>query len=73
MDIVQKPSKVFVSHASKDVNYVLPLIELLEDIGLKQEHLFCSSLPGYGIPNDEDIYKYLKYQSKRDRVIAICL
>ena len=58
----QKSPKVFISHCSKDKDYVLPLVELLEDIGLSQEQMFCSSVPGYGIPLDEDIYDYLKKQ-----------
>ena len=58
----QKKPKVFISHSSKDIEYVRPLVELLEDIGLTQEQLFCSSIPGYSIPLDEDIYDYLKKQ-----------
>ena len=58
----EKSPKVFISHCSKDRDYVLPIVELLEDIGLSQEQLFCSSVPGYGIPLDEDIYDYLKKQ-----------
>ena len=58
----EKSPKVFISHCSKDKDYVLSIVELLEDIGLSQEQLFCSSVPGYGIPLDEDIYDYLKKQ-----------
>ena len=58
----KKSPKVFISHSSKDKDYVVSIVELLEDIGLSQEQLFCSSVPGYGIPMDEDIYDYLKKQ-----------
>lgn len=57
-----KTPKIFISHCSKDKDYVLSLVELLEDIGLSQGQIFCSSVPGYGIPLDEDIYDYLKKQ-----------
>ena len=58
----QKSPKIFISHASKDKNYVSCIVKLLEFIGLRQEQLFCSSVPGYGIPLDEDIYDYLRQQ-----------
>ena len=58
----KKSPKIFISHASKDKNYVSCIVKLLEFIGLRQEQLFCSSVPGYGIPLDEDIYDYLRQQ-----------
>lgn len=57
-----KKRKVFISHASKDVAYVKPLAELLEDIGLTEDQMVCSSIPEYGIPLGEDIYDWLSKQ-----------
>lgn len=57
-----KQPKIFISHSSIDVNVVTPFVELLEGIGIGSKHLFCSSVVGYGIPMDEDIYEYLKKQ-----------
>lgn len=57
-----KTPKIFISHSSKDVKNVSPLVDLLCDIGLNSEHIFCSSVPGYGIPLDHDIYDFLKQQ-----------
>lgn len=54
--------KIFISHSSKDAPYVKLLVELFEDMGLWDEQIFCSSLPGYNIPNDENIFDYLKKQ-----------
>ena len=62
MRTLSKKPKIFISHSSANVDIVLPLVELLEGIGLGSEHLFCSSIVGYGIPMDEDIYEYLKKQ-----------
>lgn len=59
--VVKKP-KIFISHATKDKDYVSALVNLLEDIGLRESQIFCSSASGYGIPLDEDIYEYLKKQ-----------
>lgn len=58
----QKSPKVFISHSSKDIDYVSSIVDILEDIGLTEDELFCSSVPGYGIPLDEDIYEFLKQQ-----------
>lgn len=57
-----KQSKIFISHSSIDVDIVTPFVELLEGIGIGSNHLFCSSVVGYGIPMDVDIYEYLKKQ-----------
>lgn len=57
-----KTPKIFISHSSKDEKYVSALVDLLCDIGLNTEHIFCSSVPGYGIPLDHDIYDFLKQQ-----------
>lgn len=58
----QKSPKVFISHSSLDKDYVAALVDLLEAIGLNEQQIFCSSISGYGIPLDEDIYDYLKLQ-----------
>jgi len=60
--VEQKSKKVFISHATKDEAYVRKLVELLEDIGLTEEQVVCSSIPGYGIPLGEDIYEWLAKQ-----------
>lgn len=58
--ILEKEIKIFISHSSLDVEFVSDLVDLLEDIGIRREQLFCSSVPGYGIPLGEDIYEYLR-------------
>ena len=54
--------KIFISHSSKDVAYVELIINLLEDIGLTEDQVVCSSVPGYGIPLGKDIYEWLAEQ-----------
>ncbi len=54
--------KVFISHSSKDVAAVKQIVELLELLGFNDGNMFCSSIEPYGIPNDTDIYEYLKNQ-----------
>lgn len=57
-----KKNKVFISHASKDVEYVKTFVNLLEDIGLSEDEIVCSSISGYGIPLGADIYDWLSSQ-----------
>lgn len=52
--------QVFISHSSEDVEYVKMIVDLLVFIGLDQDTLFCSSVPGYDIPCGANIYDYLK-------------
>lgn len=59
---MQKNPKIFISHSSLDKDYVSSLVELLEGIGLNESQIFCSSIPGFDIPLNEDIYDYLKLQ-----------
>lgn len=59
----EKPPKIFISHSSKDKEYVSKLVELLDGMGLDQNQIFCSSLPGYDIPIGTDsIIDYLRNQ-----------
>lgn len=69
----KKPSKIFISHSSRDLAFVKPFVELLERIGLEPENMFCSSIAGYNVPLDSNIYSYLKeqFQNYDLRVIFI--
>ena len=63
-DIVykNKQTKIFISHSSKDRSYVELLVTLFDSMGLSSSQIFCSSLPGYDIPIDTDIFDYLRDQ-----------
>lgn len=71
--IDQPITKVFVSHSSKDAKYVVPLVQLLNDIGVKKndDSIFCSSLPGYDIPHGENIYDFLKRELNQSNVMVL--
>ena len=47
-EVVKQPL-VFISHSSKYIAFVESLVDLLENIGLDDSNLFCSSIPGYWI------------------------
>lgn len=57
-----EPPKIFISHANKDKKYVEYIVSLLDDMGLDANQIFCSSLPGYDIPLNENIFDYLRKQ-----------
>lgn len=61
-NIVEKKAKIFISHSVQDMAFVRPLVDLFEHIGLTADNMFCSSVPGYNIPLDNNIYDYLKGQ-----------
>ncbi len=71
-----KVKKIFISHAEKDKQYIDKLVSLLNNIGIKKsaEHIFCSSLSGYGIPYGENIFEYLKSElDKKDIMVLFVL
>lgn len=55
-----KKYKVFISHSSKDKDFVEALVDLLDNIGLTTETLFCSSVPEYGVKLGKDIFDTLR-------------
>lgn len=60
--VMSKKPKIFISHSTNDKAYVQELVSLLDGMGLTDEHVFCSSIPGYGIPLGRTIYQYLLEQ-----------
>lgn len=57
---VKKPPMVFISHSSKDIEFVEALVTLLESIGFDNTNLFCSSIPDYWIGLSQDIFASLR-------------
>lgn len=57
---VEKTPMLFISHSSKDKDFVEALVVLLEDLGFDSTNLFCSSVDGYGIGLSEDIFETLR-------------
>lgn len=69
----KKPSKIFISHSSQDMAFVLPIVELFEQMGVPEESIFCSSIRWYGVPLGNNIFDHLKeqFQSYDLRVIFV--
>ncbi|MEQ1105142.1 toll/interleukin-1 receptor domain-containing protein [Acinetobacter ursingii] len=67
------PKKIFISHATADKEIVELLIDLLEDIGLKSNQIFCSSFEGYGIPLGEDFLDRIKKELSSDVMVLFVI
>jgi hypothetical protein len=65
--------RLFISHASKDAPIVEELLDILGLLGLGSEHIFCSSVAGYGIPLGENFYERLKTELTSDVLVLFML
>lgn len=67
-----KPYRVFISHSSKDKEFVKHLVDLLEVIGIDgKDKLFCSSVPLYGIDLSGKIFETLLSQFKENQLFVL--
>lgn len=65
---------VFVSHAVKDTKIAAEIVDLIEQgIGVPEAEIFCSSLPGYGIPTGKTFVTYMKEQMLEPKVVILLL
>lgn len=55
----ERTPMILISHSTNDQDYATALVTLFEQIGLSSRQMVCSSVPGYDIPIDEDIYDWL--------------
>ncbi len=69
--LLDKPYKIFISHSSKDLEFVEALVDLLESIGFDSSNLFCSSVSGYGIGLSQDIFETLRGLFNDHRLFVI--
>ena len=65
--------RVFISHSSNDKDIVGPFVKMLTSIGLDRNKLFCSSIDGYGIPQRENIYDFLKREFTEKNTFVVMM
>lgn len=63
--------RIFISHSWQDREAVTAFVELLECLGLTEKDIFCSSVPGYGIPLGKDIYEFLREELSGDLIYGV--
>ncbi|MDE5423863.1 toll/interleukin-1 receptor domain-containing protein [Ancylomarina sp. DW003] len=66
-------NKVFISHSTKDKEYVEELIDILETVGLKSTQIFCSSFDGYGIDLGENFLERIKNELNEEVLVLFVL
>lgn len=60
MESNRKSPMVFISHSSKDKEAASNIVQLVKNMGLKKEQIFCSSIPGYDIKLNGGIIETLR-------------
>lgn len=70
---VRKPYAVFISHCQMDKPYVSEITHMIEDMGIPEEMIICTSVPGLGIPTGEKIFDWLKRQFRNSELHVIYL
>ena len=69
---VKKKPLIFISHSSKNKDQVAKIADLLRSINLSpRRDIFCSSLPGYGIPNGANIFDFYADRSVRSSLTVL--
>lgn len=66
-----KNYKLFISHSSKDADYVEVFVGLLEVLGLRFEDIICSSVPPYCIPLGNKMYDWLVNEFQRSELHVV--
>ncbi|RJE75741.1 toll/interleukin-1 receptor domain-containing protein [Reichenbachiella sp. MSK19-1] len=54
--------KIFISHSSRNKDYGILLVELLRNLGIKEDEIIFTSNVAYGIPVGQNIFHWLKSQ-----------
>lgn len=73
-DEIYKAPKIFISHSTDDKPIVEKFVTMLEQIGVKQDQLFCSSIAGYGIPQGAgDLYDFIRNEMSNDNLFVIMM
>lgn len=73
-DEIYKAPKIFISHSTDDKPVVEKFVTMLEQMGVKQGQLFCSSIAGYGIPQGAgDLYDFIRNEMSNDSLFVIMM
>lgn len=67
-------SQIFISHAVADQKLARLLTNFLKEaIGVPQDAIFCSSVPGHGIPLGDDFNAYIKDQIQNPHLVILLM
>ncbi|MBN7816799.1 toll/interleukin-1 receptor domain-containing protein [Algoriphagus pacificus] len=66
-------NKIFISHSSRDIEYVEEVVEMLKVIGLSRNQIFCSSFEGYGVELGEDFLERIKSEINSNSIVLFVI
>lgn len=69
----EKISKIFISHAHADQDYVRRIVDLLESLGVGEKQIFCTSCPPYGIGLSENFLDTIKKELNNNVLVLFIL
>lgn len=66
-------NKIFISHSSKDIDYVKSFVDNILILGLDipSEKIFCSSMDGYGVKSGQYIPDRLKEEINKSALALL--
>ncbi|MDE5629998.1 MAG: toll/interleukin-1 receptor domain-containing protein [Bacilli bacterium] len=62
-------NKVFISHSSKDEEFVIKLEQLFELLGVDHDNIFCSSIEGQGVKHGNKIEEAVRNEIIEDKIL----
>lgn len=65
-----KQKKIFISHSSKDKNFIHALVSLLNSLGFGEDDIFCTSEKGYWIKKG-NFFNVIKEQFEKNDLYVI--
>jgi len=72
--MTQTQPAIFISHAVADKKLAIKFtLFLKEAIGVPEAEIFCSSVPGHGIPQGEDFNAYIKDQIQEPKLVILLM
>ena len=65
--------EIFISHSSKDYEYVKQFIAIIERIGVPSHKIFCSSFDGYGVVVGDNFMSVIQEKLTSDTLVIFML
>ena len=71
--MVDTLNSVFISHSSKDIEFILQLNDFLYGLGIPKDKIFCSSIEGQGVKHGNRIEDTVKMYLSKSAIIIYVL
>ncbi|MCH5154430.1 MAG: TIR domain-containing protein, partial [Clostridiales bacterium] len=68
-NVVAQKDKIFISHSSKDEEFVVKLAQLFVLLGVNNDSIFCSSIEGQGVKHGKKIEEAVRNEIIEDKIL----